>query len=85
MDVTSPEFLGYLNQMLNGAVVTIKLFLSGFVLAFVFGTIIGIITLSHAGGLPLASLAIPPKATGTAVITATVGGVTATKSLPVTC
>jgi polar amino acid transport system permease protein len=47
MDVTSPEFLGYLNQMRNGAVVTIKLFLSGFALAFALGTIIGIITLSR--------------------------------------
>jgi polar amino acid transport system permease protein len=46
MEITSPEFLGYLRQMGNGAVVTVKLFIAGFTLAFLFGVVIGVVTLS---------------------------------------
>lgn len=46
MDITSPQFWGYVRQMLDGTVITVQLFLSGFVLAFVLGTVIGIVTLS---------------------------------------
>lgn len=46
MAITSPEFLGYLMQMVHGAVVTVKLFIAGFTLAFLFGVVIGVITLS---------------------------------------
>lgn len=46
MQITSPEFWGYVQQMLNGLWITIQLFMSGFTLAFLFGTVIGIITLS---------------------------------------
>lgn len=46
MEITSPEFLGYLRQMGNGAVVTLKLFAAGFTLAFFFGVVVGVVTLS---------------------------------------
>ncbi|SON55672.1 Octopine transport system permease protein OccQ [Hartmannibacter diazotrophicus] len=47
MEITSPEFWGYINQMANGAWVTIELFVSGFTLAFILGTVVGIISLSR--------------------------------------
>ncbi|BDA82723.1 arginine ABC transporter permease [Aureimonas sp. SA4125] len=47
MEISSSEFWGYARQMGNGAVVTLQLFLAGFSLAFLLGTIIGIITLSR--------------------------------------
>ena len=43
MDIFSDQFGGYLRQMLYGAVITIELFMSGFVLALLFGTTVGII------------------------------------------
>jgi len=42
MDIFSDQFAGYLRQMLYGAVITIELFMSGFVLALIFGTAAGI-------------------------------------------
>ena len=42
MDIFSDQFAGYLRQMLHGAVITIELFMSGFVLALIFGTAAGI-------------------------------------------
>ena len=43
MDIFSAQFGGYVLQMLNGVVITIKLFMTGFVLALTCGTAIGII------------------------------------------
>ncbi len=42
MDIFSDQFAGYIRQMLHGAVITIELFMSGFVLALIFGTAAGI-------------------------------------------
>ena len=42
MDIFSDQFAGYLRQMAYGAVITIELFMSGFVLALIFGTAAGI-------------------------------------------
>ena len=47
MDILSPQFYGYLEQMALGAVVTLKLFACGFGLALICGTVIGIVTLSR--------------------------------------
>jgi len=47
MDISSPEFWGYIRQMANGASITIQLFLWSVVLALVFGTVIGIVSLSR--------------------------------------
>lgn len=47
MQISSAEFWGYVQQMLNGAWITIQLFMAGFTLAFIFGTVIGIVTLSR--------------------------------------
>jgi His/Glu/Gln/Arg/opine family amino acid ABC transporter permease subunit len=43
MDIFSARFGGYVLQMLHGAVITIELFMLGFVLALAFGTTVGII------------------------------------------
>jgi His/Glu/Gln/Arg/opine family amino acid ABC transporter permease subunit len=43
MDIFSARFGGYVLQMLHGAVITIELFMLGFVLALMFGTTVGII------------------------------------------
>ena len=47
MDPFSAEFAGYVRQMLYGGLITIKLFLSGFSLALVCGTAVGIVSLSR--------------------------------------
>lgn len=47
MTISTADFWGYVGQMLDGAVVTIQLFMSGFTLALVCGVAIGIITLSR--------------------------------------
>ena len=47
MDIFSEQFGGYVQQMLYGAVTTVQLFMSGFVLALLFGVTIGIISLSR--------------------------------------
>ena len=41
MDIFSAQFGGYVLQMLHGGVITVELFMSGFVLALTFGTIVG--------------------------------------------
>jgi His/Glu/Gln/Arg/opine family amino acid ABC transporter permease subunit len=43
MDIFSARFGGYALQMAYGAIITVELFMSGFVLALIFGTAIGII------------------------------------------
>lgn len=47
MEISSAEFWGYVRQIGGGAVVTMQLFVSGFVLALLLGTLIGIVTLSR--------------------------------------
>lgn len=47
MFVTSPEFFGYLRQMLAGLLVTVELFCLGFALALSSGVILGFVTLSR--------------------------------------
>jgi polar amino acid transport system permease protein len=43
MDIFSARFGGYALQMAYGAIITVELFMSGFILALLFGTAIGII------------------------------------------
>jgi polar amino acid transport system permease protein len=47
MYILSEQFAGYTNQLLVGAWITLELFVSGFTLAFVLGTVIGIATQSR--------------------------------------
>jgi len=47
MDVSSPEFWGYIRQMAGGAVITLELFACAVVLALVLGTVVGIVALSR--------------------------------------
>jgi polar amino acid transport system permease protein len=43
MDIFSGQFGGYVLQMLQGGLITIKLFMSGFLLALTVGTMVGIV------------------------------------------
>ena len=47
MHISSDAFIGYAWQLAMGAVITLELFASGFILALLLGTAIGIITLSR--------------------------------------
>jgi His/Glu/Gln/Arg/opine family amino acid ABC transporter permease subunit len=47
MQISSDAFIGYAWQLAMGAVITLELFASGFILALLLGTAIGIITLSR--------------------------------------
>ena len=44
MDIFSGQFGGYVLQILQGGLITIKLFMSGFVLALTLGMIVGIVS-----------------------------------------
>lgn len=47
MDISSPEFWGYIGQMAGGAAITLKLFVCSVILALVLGTLVGIVSLSR--------------------------------------
>lgn len=47
MYILTSEFAGYLDQLATGALVTVQLFIVSFALAFLFGTLIGIVSLSR--------------------------------------
>lgn len=47
MKISTEDFWGYVGQILDGALVTIQLFMSGFALALTVGVAIGIVTLSR--------------------------------------
>jgi ABC-type amino acid transport system permease subunit len=47
MDIFSERVGGYTLQMLHGGVITIELFMSGFLLALSLGTVVGIVSLSR--------------------------------------
>jgi His/Glu/Gln/Arg/opine family amino acid ABC transporter permease subunit len=47
MGILSERFLGYALQMLHGSVITMQLFMTGFVLALTLGTLVGIGSLSR--------------------------------------
>ncbi len=46
MHLSLPEFADYLRQLGQGALITLELFLASFALAFLFGVLVGILTLS---------------------------------------
>jgi polar amino acid transport system permease protein len=47
MNLLTPVEIGYIGQLASGAVITMKLALSGYLLALISGTIVGLLTLSR--------------------------------------